>query len=272
MNLGDQRVEQKILVRGWRGCVRSLRGLGGPQDPSHRCGLAGRINEAKCIHAVERAVVEPGRGRLTPDDLQRLHRFRMVGGKRLHFGGVGLAAVGVRLGGEELLVEGFGGAEREHWQMDHRGPPQFVVGQGELEPQAPHGVHGVGRVGLAAAQRETTEHRHAAWLEDRCFREPDAVPVALEETRNTDALGVVAAETGVNAADLLERIGEPRGRQRIRSEPTAEVGEAAGDRRQDGADQSQSCPCAGGAEAQPGVGRCLLVDRHVLLLLNHSAD
>src|SRR5262249_30632201 len=60
---------------------------------------------------------------------------------------------------EELLVEGFGRAEREHRQMDHRGSPELAVRQGELEPQTAHGGSGVGRIGVAAPQRETAENR-----------------------------------------------------------------------------------------------------------------
>src|SRR5262249_17800718 len=114
----------------------------------------------------------------------------MAGEERLHPGGVGLARAGVRPGREELLVKSFGGAEREDRKMDHRGSPKLAVRQGELKPQAAHGGRRVRRVGLAAPQREASEDRHTAWLEDSRFREPNAVPVALEETPDANALGV----------------------------------------------------------------------------------
>ena len=59
-------------------------------------------------------------------------------------------------------------------------------------------------MGLAAPQREAAENRHTAWLEDSRFREPNAVSVALEETGDANALGVIATETGVDAVDFLE--------------------------------------------------------------------
>src|SRR5215510_16231181 len=132
----------------------------------------------------------------------------MAGEKRLHLGRVGLARAGVRPEREELLVKSFGRAKREHRQMDHRGSPQLAVRQGELEPQAAHGGCCVGRVGLAAPQREAAENRHTAWLEDSRFREPNAVAVALEETGDANALGVIATETEVDTVDLLEPIDE----------------------------------------------------------------
>src|SRR5215510_14898201 len=113
----------------------------------------------------------------------------MAGEKRLHLGRVGLARAGVRPEREELLVEGFGRAEREHRQMDHRGSPQLAVRQGELERQTAHGGSGVGRMGVAAPEREAAENRHTAWLEDSRLREPNAISVALEETGDANALG-----------------------------------------------------------------------------------
>src|SRR6516164_8482149 len=101
----------------------------------------------------------------------------MAGEKRLHLGIVGLARVGVRSEREELLVKGFGRAEREHRQMEHRSSPQLAVRQGELEPQAARGGRRVGSVRLAAPQREAAQNRHAAWLEDSRFREPNTVAV-----------------------------------------------------------------------------------------------
>src|ERR1700757_965894 len=135
--------------------------------------------------------------------------------------------------------------------MDHRGSPQLAVRQGELETQAAHGRRRVGRVGMAAPQREAAENRHTAWLEDSRFREPNAVAVALEEPRDANALGVVATETGVDAVDFLETVGEPRGRQRIRGEPTAEIGEGPGNPGKSDADKGQSCHRAGRAEEPP---------------------
>src|SRR6516165_5372313 len=47
VNLCDQRVEQEVLVLGRSGRAGRLRRLRGRQDPAHRCGLAGRVDEAE---------------------------------------------------------------------------------------------------------------------------------------------------------------------------------------------------------------------------------
>jgi len=73
---------------------------------------------------------------------------------------------------------------------------------------------------------------------------------------------VIATETGVDAEDFLETVGEPRGGQRVRGEPTAEIGEAPSDRRESDADQGRSRQRASHAEARPRVARCCVVDRH----------
>jgi hypothetical protein len=58
---------------------------------------------------------------------------------------------------------------------------------------------------------------------------------------------MIATEAGVNSSDALENIGEPRGRQIIRSKPSAEIGERSDDRRKGDADQCESCQRAGHA-------------------------
>ncbi len=178
------------------------------------------------------------------------HGFGMACEKRLHFGRIGLARFGVGLRREQLLVKGLGGADRKYRQVDHRGSPQFAVGQGKLQPQAAHRVRLVGRIGLSAPQGEAADHGHAPRSKDGRFRETDAVPIALEEPGNAHPLGMVATEAGVDSIDLLETVGEPRGRQLIRSEPPAEIGERRRDRRKGDADQCESCQCAGLAEAR----------------------
>src|SRR5262249_42654436 len=76
--------------------------------------------------------------------------------------------------------------------------------------------------------------------------------------------GVIATEAGVHSIDLLETVGEPRGRQLIRSKPPAEIGKRSCDRRKSDADQGESCQHAGLAEARPlGFCWCFEVDRHI---------
>ena len=79
---------------------------------------------------------------------------------------------------------------------------------------------------------------------------------------------MIATEAGVDSVDFLETVGEPRGRQLIRSEPPAEIGERSGDRREGDADQCESCQRAGLAEARP-LGFCWFeVVRHLKLQSN----
>jgi hypothetical protein len=112
----------------------------------------------------------------------------------------------------------------------------LTIGEGELQSQAPDRVRRVADIGLAAPQREAPDHRHPPGSKDDGLREKDSAPVAFEDPRHAHALGVVATEAGVESIDVLERIGEPRGRQIMGSEPPTEVEERAANRRQHKAD------------------------------------
>src|SRR5262245_56666347 len=78
---------------------------------------------------------------------------------------------------------------------------------------------------------------------------------------------MIAAKAGVDSVDLLETVGEPRRRQFIWSEPSAEIGECSRDRRKSGTDQRESCQRARLAEGRPlGSGWCFNAVRHLPLL------
>src|SRR5437879_9175943 len=63
---------------------------------------------------------------------------------------------------------------------------------------------------------------------------------------------------------LLERVGEPSWRQRVRREPAAEIGKRSRDCRKGDADQREPCERAGLAEARPRDSSGFFeVDRHV---------
>src|SRR5438128_2591569 len=67
---------------------------------------------------------------------------------------------------------------------------------------------------------------------------------------------MIATEARVDSIDLLEAVGEPRGRQVMRSQPPAEIEERSRDRRKGDADQRESCQHRSGAEARsPGLCR-----------------
>ena len=79
---------------------------------------------------------------------------------------------------------------------------------------------------------------------------------------------MIATEAGVDSVDFLETVGKPRGRQFVRREPTAEIGERSRDRRKGDADQGESCQRAGPAEARPfGFCWCFHAANHLLLQL-----
>jgi hypothetical protein len=141
--------------------------------------------------------------------------------------GSGLPVSGIGFGSEELLVERLRRAERKDRQVDHRRSPELTVGHAELEPQAAYRAGVVRGVRLAAGQekkRPSTGTRPGS--KDRRLRQPRRIPVALEEARHSDALGVIATKAGVDAVHVLERVGEPGRRQISRREPSAEIGEA----------------------------------------------
>ena len=137
---------------------------------------------------------------------------RMVGEKPLHLGGVGLAGARVQFGREELLVKSFGRAEREDRQADHRSSPKLTVRQGELEPQAAHGVRRVGRVGLADPQREAAKHRRRGpvW-EQPLSRAELHSHCSQRDRKHQRPWRDCDPETGVDAADFLKASVNRRG-------------------------------------------------------------
>src|ERR1700730_17432514 len=165
--------------------------------------------------------------------------------KGSHPGRIRLARAGVRLRREQQLIEGLGGADGEHRQVDHRGSPKLPVGKGELKPEAAHRIRRVADIGLAAPEREAADHRHTPRSKDDGLRETGAAPVTFEDPRHAHALSVVATEAGVESIDVLERIGEPRGRQITGSETPPGVEERAAARREHEPDHRQPGQHAG---------------------------
>src|SRR6476619_5080676 len=97
-----------------------------------------------------------------------------------------------------------------------------------------------------------------------------SIPIAFKESRNADALGMVAPKRGMDAIDLFEPVGEPRWGQIIWSKPSAQKGEGSHDRRKGDSDQCGSCQRAGLAEALP-LGFCWFeFIRHLPLQTNEK--
>src|SRR5579871_6165235 len=119
-------------------------------------------------------------------------------------------------------------------------------------------------MGLAAPERKAAEHGHAPRPKDGRLRQPDAVAVALEEPGNADPLGMVTAEAGMGSTDLLERVGEPSGRQLVRREPPPEIGKRTRERRKGDADQAEPYERAGATEARRRGFHCsFAIDGHL---------
>ena len=64
---------------------------------------------------------------------------------------------------------------------------------------------------------------HTASSEDCVLREARSLTIALEETAEAHALGMIAMETGMDSVDPLKCVGGPRRRQCVWSEPTAQI-------------------------------------------------
>jgi hypothetical protein len=114
--------------------------------------------------------------------------------------------------------------------------PLLRIARLEAERHTAHRLRAVGHIGLAAGQRKTADDGYAAGLEDDGLGKARALAVALEVTRDADALGVIAAEAGIDAVDLLERVDQPRLRQAVRREPASDIGKASRDGRNGRAD------------------------------------
>jgi hypothetical protein len=185
----------------------------GRERPAHVGGRAVRVDESKRIETVVGGVVETGRPRIALDDCERPYGFRVAREERRPFRRIGLMRVGIALRCYQVIVKGLRILEREHRQIDHRGPPLFAVGQRKLKPQAADGAQIVGGVGVADAQGKAADHWHAAALEDDSLREARPLPVAFEKSSNAYAFRVIATETRVDAVHPLKLIDEPRRRQ-----------------------------------------------------------
>jgi hypothetical protein len=128
-------------------------------------------------------------------------------------------------------------------------------------------------MGLPARQGKAANHGHAPRSEDERCRETDALPIAFKQSGNAHPLGMIAPESGVDSIDLLESVGEPGGRQIIRSEPPPQIGKRPSDRRESDADQREPRQPAGRAEARPiGCGWCIEVIRHLPLPSNRGEE
>jgi hypothetical protein len=99
-----------------------------------------------------------------------------------------------------------------------------ISGDRQPDPIPPR-IGRIGGIRLPAAQREAANHRYAPRSKDDGLREPDATTAAFEESGNAHAFGVIASETRVNAIDVLKTIHKPPGRQIVRREPPAQIGE-----------------------------------------------
>jgi len=128
---------------------------------------------------------------------------------------------------QQLLVKSLGSPHWEHRQVDHRGSPILAVGQGKLNPQTANNIRPVDNIGLPAPQREAAYHRDTPGAKYSALERRTPFAVTLEEPVDVHALGMVPTEAGVDTIDLLKNpSANPRGRQFIGTQPTAEIGKS----------------------------------------------
>ena len=130
--------------------------------------------------------------------------------------------VGVGLRSNQVVVKGLRGVERKYRTIDHRRPPLFAIAQPKQKSQATDRVGGVANIGIAAAEREAADDRHAAGLEHSGFREARSLAIAIEKTADAHAFGMIAAEPGLDSEDLFKTVDEPDRCQFMRTEPASQ--------------------------------------------------
>src|ERR1700680_3545716 len=141
--------------------------------------------------------------------------------KCLHFLRIGFMRLGIGLRGNQVVEESLRSLERKHGEIDHRGPPLLAIRLPKQKPQAANQIGGIGNIRVAATKREAPDDRHAAGLEHDGLREASALAVTLEKTADANALGMIAAKTGIDPIDALKAIDETLGSEGVGTEPAA---------------------------------------------------
>src|SRR5260370_14123424 len=81
----------------------------------------------------------------------------------------------------------------------------------------------MGNIGIAAAEREAADDRHAAGPEQSGLREARSLTIAIEKTSDAHAFGMIATETGVDSKDLFKTVDEADRCQFMRIEPASQI-------------------------------------------------
>src|SRR5258705_451677 len=151
---------------------------------------------------------------------------------------------------EKVVLVSLRRPDRKQGEIDHRRPPFLAIGQPKQKSQATDRVGGVGSIGIAAGQREAADDRHATSYEDGGLREARSLAVALEKTADAHALGMIAAETGMNSVDPLKSVGEPRRRQCVWREQTTQIEKCSRNAQKNNANAAQPYQCAAAGEGR----------------------
>src|SRR5438132_799175 len=111
----------------------------------------------------------------------------------------------------------------ENRDVVHASAPLFAVRQFEQNRHAAHCVRRISDVWLSSRQRKPSNDWHTAGKENRSLGKGKGVTVALEVTRDTDTLGMVAAKTGMYCVHLFKGVYHRCRRECSRRQPAARI-------------------------------------------------
>ncbi len=198
---------QEIVRRGGQfGIGQRALAVARHEAPPHHRRRALRIDEAERVNAVERAV------RIAPRRVHGAEVMRLCGvigvarKERLEHGRVGLAGGRVGRQREELVDEGLWHGGEEHRRVQHRHVLQRAAGQAELQAHAARAALGVGRIRIAARQREAADHLDRLACEQQRAGIARGLGVADELADHAHPLRMIAALARMRAVGAFERI------------------------------------------------------------------
>jgi len=147
---------------------------------------------------------------MTADCLQRCRGFRVLGKERAY--GCGIDFPGLRIGRSYQLkiVEILRSIDGKNRDVDHAGAPLFAVRLLEENCQAANGFWRVVHKGLSAGEGKASHDGHAAGAEDLSLGDGLPLSIALEIAGDTDAFGVIPAESRMLSVQALKRVDQSR--------------------------------------------------------------
>lgn len=191
-------------------------------------------NRAERIHPVVLRIGPAVGPRCGLGPLLELGCFRILLAERGQLGRVWLAGGRVRPGCHVQCLETGRCGHHEERKAVHRGAPFLPVVAAQQQCHAAYACRTIGAMRVAAADRQTPEHRRAGLAEDACRRQPGGLAAGLEVPAHTHALGMCAAKARMRRPAGLDGVGHARGGQPVATDPAGGPGErnrqAAGNR------------------------------------------